>query len=274
MGRFEDILFVEDLDTSGGPAAIAANLNQFSGYALTGTDQIDAVRVKGLLLMRIMTSDETPNTAPAAGDIAIDTRREGDISLPLMGDLSFPGVLDLSPGVKIPPFVGINCLANGSGAGVEEHAIALRIWNPEAQSDFTVAVPPTDGVEIQINEMPTDANTAVTIDNFVDITGRANAYTNGQVALPDDQRVQVWLKAIRAEVPANMAGIAIAMPGQNHVYIYPAAALGNTKIDFVQEFGGALYCTADAPILVAGIGNGAAAIPLVLEMIVSRPTGV
>jgi len=274
MGRYEDVLFVEDLATNGGPAAIAANLNQFSGYTLTGTDQIDAVRVKGLMLMRIMTSDETIHTAPAAGDIAITGRREGDISLPFSAELSLPGVLDLSPGIPLAPGVGINCLANQSGAGAEEHAIALRIWNPEAGSDFTVATPPTSGVEIQINEMPTDANTAVTMDNFVDITGRLNAYTNGQTALPDDQRVQIWLKAIRTEVPAAMAGIVVAMPGLNHAYIYPAPALGLTRIDFEAEFGGALYCTADAPILVGGIGNGAAAIPLILEMVVQRPAGV
>lgn len=274
MGRFEDILWVEDVATNGGAAAIAANLNQFSGYELVGTDQINAVRIKDLLLMRIMTSDETVNTAPLPGDLAIDTRREGDISLPFETNLSTPGVLDLSPGIKVPPYVGMNVLANQSGAGAEEHAIACRIWNPVAESDFVVSTPPTDGVEIQINEMPTDANTAVTMDNFVDITGRLNAYTNGQVALPDDQRVEIWLKAIRTFVPAAMAGIAISMPGQNHVYIYPAAALGLTRIDFEAEFGGALYCTADAPILVGGIGNGAAAIPLILEMVVKRPGGV
>ena len=274
MGRFEDICWTESLDTNAAPAAIAANLNQFSGYTLTGTDQINAVRVKGLKLMRIMTSDETVHTAPAAGDLAIDTRREGDISLPYSLELSIPGVLDLAPGIAIPPGVGMNVLANKSGAGAEVHAIVCRIWNPEAQSDFTVQAPPTSGIEIQINEMPTDANTAVTIDNFVDITGRLNAYTNGQTALPDDQRVQVWLKAIRTEVPADMSGIAIAMPGLNHAYIYPCVSLGLTRIDFVKEFGGALYCTADAPILVAGVGNAAAAIPLILEMVVKRPGGV
>ena len=274
MGRFEDILWVEDLATNGGPAAIAANLNQFSGYTLTGTDQIDAVRIKGLLLMRIMTSDETVHTAPAAGDIALTTRREGDISLPFNKELGDPGILDLSPGVVLPPAEGMNVLANQSGAGAEEHAIACRIWNPDAKSDFTVQTPPKTGIEIQINEMPTDANTAVTMDNPVDITGRLNAYTNGQVALPDDQRVKIWLKAIRTEVPAAMAGIWVALPGLNHVYIYPAAALGLTRIDFEAEFGGALYCTADAPILVGGIGNGAAAVPLVLEMVVQRPGGV
>jgi len=274
MGRFEDIVWAEAVATNGGAAAIAANLNQFSGYTLTGTDQINAVRVKNLLLMRIMTSDETVNTAPLPGDLAIDTRREGDISLPFETNLSIPGVLDLSPGIKVPPNVGMNVLANQSGAGAEMHVIVCRIWNPEAKSDFVVATPPTDGVEMQINEMPTDANTAVTIDNFVDITGRLNAYTNGQVALPDDQRVQVWLKAIRTFVPADMGGIAVAMPGLNHVYIYPAASLGLTRIDFEAEFGGALFCTADAPILVAGVGNGAAAIPLILEMVVKRPGGV
>ena len=273
MGRFEDICWVEDIDLNAGPAAIAANLNQFSGYTLTGTDQIDAVRVKGLMLMRIMTSDEVKGT-PAAGDLAIDGRREGDISLPLTPTLSEPGYLDLAPGIPIAPAVGMNVLGNGDGAAAEEHCVVCRIWNPDAQSDFTVQPVPATGVEMQINEMPTDANTAYTIDNFVDITGRANAYTNGQTALPDDQRVEIWLKAIRPEVPAGMAGIALAMPGLNHVYIYPAPALGCSRIDFEAEFGGALHCTADAPIMVAGVGNAAAAVPLVLEMLVKRPAGV
>ena len=274
MGRFEDIVWTESLATNGGPAAIAANLNQFGGYTLVGTDQINAVRIKNLLLMRIMTSDETVNTAPAAGDLAIDTRREGDISLPFETNLSTPGHLDLSPGIKVPPNVGMNVLANQSGAGAEVHVIVCRIWNPDTDSDFTVQAAPTTGIEIQINEMPTDANTSDTMDNPVDITGRLNAYTNGQVALPDDQRVEIWLKAIRTEVPADMGGIFVQMPGLNHVYAYPAAALGLTRIDFESEFGGALYCTADAPILVGGIGNAGAAIPLILEMIVKRPGGV
>ncbi len=226
------------------------------------------------MLMRIMTSDETSPGVGEYGDIALLTRREGDISLPLCPDLSTPGLLDLSPGIVLPPAEGIDCLANGTGAGAESHVIAIRVWNPNKDSDFTVAVPPTDGVEMQINEMPTDANTALTIDNFVDIAGRLNAYTNGQTALPDDQRVEIWLKAIRFHVPADMGGICIAMPGLNHVYIYPGCSLGNSKIDFVQEFGGALYCTADSPLIVAGVGNAGAAIPLVLEMIVRRPQGV
>ena len=71
-----------------------------------------------------------------------------------------------------------------------------------------------------------------------------------------------------------MAGIVVGMPGMNHVYIYPAPALGLTRIDFEQELGGALFCTADAPIMVGGIGGGAAAIPLILEMVVERPGGV
>jgi len=274
MPRFEDVLWVEDLATNGGAAAIAANLNQFSGYTLTGTDQIDAVRMKGLKIVRIMTSDETVNTAPLPGDLALTTRREGDISLPFETNLSTPGILNLSPGIVLPPAEGMNVLANQSGAGAEEHAIAVRILNPNKDSDFTVQAPPTTGVEFQINEMPTDANTAVTMDNFVDICGRLNAYTNGQTALPDDQRVEIWLKAIRTFVPAAMAGIVVAMPGLNHVYIYPAASLGLTRIDFEAEFGGALYCTADAPILVGGIGGGAAAVPLILEMVVRRPGGV
>ena len=273
MGRFEDVVFAEAVATNAGPAAVAANLNQFSGYTLTGTDQINAVRQKGLVIVRLMASDET---APGLqyGDITLTTRREGDISTPLCQDLSIPGELRLVPGIPLPPAEGINYLGNASGAGAEMHVLAIRIWNPNTTSDFTVAVPPTDGVEVQINEMPTDANTAVTIDNFVDIAGRLNAYTNGQTALPDDQRVEIWLKSISFIPPADMGGIAVAMPGLNHIYAYPGASLGNNKIDFEAEFGGALYCTADSPILVAGIGNGAAAIPLVLNMIVKRPGGV
>lgn len=271
MGRYEDIAWMEDIDLSGGPAAIAANLNQFSGYPLNGTDAILAVRDPGLFIKRIMTADETPLTAAAFGDLALATRRGGDISLPLSTP-DGPGVLELpGQGIPLPPAEQMDVLGNASGAGAEQHAVVVRIWNPNHSSDFVHRNPPANA-EVCIYEMPTDANTASTIDNFVDVCGRSNAYTNGQTALPDDAQVQIYVHAIRAIVPAGQTGIALAMPGQNHAYIYPAPALSNVRFDFVKEFGAPFYCTGARPLQVASFGTATTLIPLVLEMSVVRPS--
>jgi len=271
--RFEDNCFLEDVATNGGPAAIEAALTQFSGYRAGGTaDEIRSPPSPGLRIVRIMTADETPLTAAAFGDITIDGRRGGDISLPLCspdgpGILEFPG-----SGIPWPPNTDINCLANGSGAGVEQHCIVLRVANPNAESSFEHAQPP-NGAELAFYEMPTDANTADTLDNPVSITGSDNAYTNGQTALPDDPRVEVYLHAIRAIVPAGQSGIYLLPPGQEHAYIYPAPALANVRFDFVKEFGAPFKCTAASPIQVGSFGTTTTAIPLVLEMSVVRPAG-
>lgn len=275
MPRFEDVNWVEDIDLSGGPAAIEANLNLFSGYTSPAADQINAVRQKGLRLMRIMAADETPYTAAQFGDIALATRRQGDISLPLSTP-DGPGILTLGPtGIPLPPYEQMDVLGNASGVGAEQHCVVARILNPNQDSNFTVRQAPTgDDIEFDVYEMPTDANTADTIDNFVDITGRLNAYTNGQTALPDDQRVEVWLHAVRFVAPAGQSGIALAMPSQDHVYIYCAPSVANVRVDLEREFGGALYCQGDSPINIASVGTATTLIPTVLEMSVKRPTGV
>lgn len=275
MPRFEDVNFNEDIDLSAGPAAIEANLNLFSGYTSPGADQINAVRQKGLRLMRIMAADETPYTAAQFGDVTLATRRQGDISLPLSTP-DGPGILTLgATGLAVPPYEVMTCLGNASGVGAEQHSVVLRIWNPNQQSNFKVmAAPSGDDTEFDVYEMPTDANTADTIDNFVDISGRLNAYTNGQTALADDQRVEIWLHAVQFTAPAGQSGIALAMPNQDHVYIYNAPSLANVRVDLVKEFGNPLYCTGDSPISIASVGTATTLIPTVLEMTVKRPSGV
>jgi hypothetical protein len=247
-------------------------LNHYAGYVAGGTaDEIRSPPKQGLKIVRIMAADETPLTAAQFGDIAIDGRRGGDISLPLSTP-DGPGILDLEPGIPWPPNTDINCLGNASGAGAEQHCVVLRVLNPHSNSEFTVQPVPTDG-EICIYEMPTDANTADTLDNPVDICGRANAYTNGQTALADDPRVQIWIKAIRFVAPAGQSGIYLLPPGQEHAYIYCAPSLANARVDFEAEFGGALYCTGASPILIGSVGTATTLIPCVLEMIVKRPAG-
>ena len=273
MPRFEDVCFLEDVATNAGPAAIESALNHFGGYTAGGTaDEIRSIGQDGLHIVRIMTADETPLTAAAFGDLAIDNRRGGDISLPLSNP-DGPGVLMLpGKGIPWPRSTDINCLANGSGAGAEQHIIVLRVLNPNKNPGFVHAQPPADA-EIAIYEMPTDANTADTLDNPVDICGRANAFTNGQTAIPNDSRYGVYLHAIRAVLPAGQSGIFLLPPGQEHAYIYPAPALANVRWDFVAEFGAPFFCTASEPILVGSVGTATTLIPLVLEMSIVRPSG-
>jgi hypothetical protein len=274
MGRFEDTCFLEDVDTSGGPAAIESALNHYGGYQAGGTaDEIRSPPGQGRRIVRIMTADETPNTAAAYGDLAIDGRRGGDISLPLC-KAEAPGITILpGGGIPWPPNTDINCLANASGGGAEQHCIVLRVWNPNGQSGFVTKPAPPEA-EACIYEMPTDANTADTLDNPVDICGRLNAYTNGQAALPDDPRVEIWLHAIDYVLPDGQSGIYLLPPGREHAYIYCAPDTTNQRVDFVQEFGAPLYCNGATPILIGSVGTATTLIPTVLHMSVLRPTGV
>ena len=270
MPRYEDVCWVEDIDGSAATVAIESALNHYAGYTAGGTaDEIRSPPGKRSIV-RIMTADETPLTAAQFGDIAIDGRRGGDISLPLSTP-DGPGVLNLpGKGINWPPNTDINCLANASGVGAEQHTVVLRCLNPDAQSGFKHGN--LEG-EICIYEMPTDANTADTLDNPVDICGRSNAYTNGQTAIPDDDRYEIALHAIRAVVPAGQSGIFLLPPGREHAYIYPTPALANVRWDFVKEFGAPFRCNGAAPILVGGYGTATTAIPMVLEMVVKRPDG-
>ena len=119
MARYEDVAFVEDIDGSAATVAIESALNHYAGYTAGGTaDEIRSPPGQGRKIVRIMTADETPLTAAQFGDIAIDGRRGGDISLPLSSP-DGPGVLDLEKlgGIPWPPNTDINCLANASGTG-------------------------------------------------------------------------------------------------------------------------------------------------------------
>lgn len=270
-GRLEDIAWEEEIDLNAGPAAIATSLVQFGGYTRVGNDQITAPREKNLKIVRIMTQDETGHvTTPSPGDLALGHRRGGDISLP-QGN-GKPGLLDLRPGIPLPPGETMDVLGNEGAAAGEMHSVVARVLNPNHKMPFTFAKPPPKG-EICIYEMPTDANTAVTMDNPVDICGRLNAYTQGQTALPDDDDVTVYLKAIRPYVPAGQGGIFIQPPGLEIALIYPVPALSDTRLDFEKEFGGAFKMSASNPILVGSFGNATTLIPLVMEMVVVRPAG-
>lgn len=269
--RFEDVSWEEEIDLNAGPAAIATSLTEFSGYRRVGTDQWQAPREKGLRIISIRTQDESPQVAPAFGDLALASRRGGDISLPI-GSTDKPGLLDLRPGIKLPSGEIMDVLGNGSGAATEMHSVVIRVMNPNHEMPFTFAAPPEDA-EIAIYEMPTDANTAVSLDNFVDVAGRDNAYTNGQTEIPDDEKFSMYVKAITASVPAGQGGFVIAPPGTESVLIYPAPALSTFRVDFTKEFGNPFFMTADNPIRVGSYGNATTLVPLVLEMAIVRPAG-
>ena len=273
MGRFEDILWMEGgLDTSGGPAAIETCLNQYGGWTRTGADQITAKAINGLLLTRVMTADEVPLAAAASGDIACTPALpRGDISLPLSHP-NGPGVHVYGAGVPIPSASVIDVLCNGSGAGAEEHAVVLRMWNPTKESAFNHGQPPATA-ERWLVEMIGDANTADTMDNPVDITGRSNAYTNGNTAVPNDENYTVWLHGMMRITLADQCGFFIVPPGDEHAYIYPSPALSNPWFDFEAEFGAPFVMTGSNPLRVGQLGTTNTASPFLLDISIQRPAG-
>jgi hypothetical protein len=218
-----------------------------------------------------MTADESSNVARDPGDLALLTRLLGDIVLP-RGQLDQPGVYVPRSPIKLPSGEQMDVLGNGSGSAAEQHAVAVRIRNRDAPPVFKWSMPPADA-DVYMVEMPTDAHTADTMDNPVEISGRTNAYAQGQKAISDDSGVTMWLLSVTPQHIAGQSGFFITDPADTINLCYVVPALGNHRFDFVKEFGGGFEMTGSNPIKVGGIGTITTAIPLIMEIAVIPKTG-
>lgn len=225
------------------------------------------------MIERIMTADETPNVAQNPGDIALLTRVVGgDIVLP-QSEPNEPGISVLPlGGLPLPSGEQIDCLGNGSGSGAEQHAVALRIFNPNEPEVFVWEEPPEDA-DLYMVEMPTDSQTADTMNNQVEISGRTNAYAQGQTPIRNSPEIDMYLMAITPVLIAGQSGFFITDQADTINLCYLVPALGNKRFDFVKEFGGAFKMKGSDPIKVGAIGTVTTAMPLIMELAVTQKAG-
>jgi len=259
-------LWSEDVATNAGIAVIQAALAAGNrGHDLSTVDVIQAPQRETRLAF-ILTADETPITAAAPGTVTV-AGRDRAVQLPLVKGDGTPGFEDFRSvgGLRIPKGTTLSNLGNASGAGAEQHQIALFVDDPGFPG-FPVAAGGKSKLAVT---MATGALTTATISGFVDVTGRTNAYTNTIRPIPDSKNIRCVLKRIGGWNAAGYGTCCIRNPGQDANLVFPMVSTFPTYYDLGALFGvpgGGLAFTADEPLQIGSIGVGANACTFYMEL--------
>lgn len=259
----------EDIDTSGGAAAVAAALiGGERGHTLVGTDQIK-VPSGGVRYLGFQSTDETIATLDADGYFTIGAKRRFDIPFnaaqcDITTEAWFPGGM-LCNAEDLIDYVG-----RSSGAGAEQHTLTHFVDQPSIGEPWTIRSPVGASCYLTV-ELVSAALVAQTASGWTDICGRTTAYPNAQAKIPNDKNIGVCLYAITPILTAGYSAIGLRTPSEsrNLMFVGDAAgtAVGKAKrIDLTQVFGGGLYCTADRPIMFGGLGVGTTAVGALAEI--------
>ena len=269
MGR-RSWVWNEDVATNGGIAAVAAALAAGNrGHELSGTDAIVAPNRENCRITSVLTADETPITASASGYVTVGSRNRA-FQLPLVKGDGTPGFMSFANigGLRVPKGVSLNCLANASGAGAEQHIVVLNVEDPEYRG-LPIAKPM--GKTKVVVTMATGAIVAQTLSGFVDICGRTNAYTNSIRAIADTKDITVQITKLGGILGAGYSGYVLRDKGGDGQLVFPGVATHPVYYDLVEMLGNAPTCKADEPLQLGGIGVSTAAQTAWMELLLSGP---
>lgn len=269
------LLFNEDIDLSTAAGAVAAALKGGElGHELVGSDQIVCprpVRVLGFAY-----GDEQSTVADADGALTVGNKRPYELPLEITGlhnDLKrwFPAPLQLASRE------GINLTGRSTGAGAEQHSCAIYVSDPGLGDPWKIRAPGGGDITALV-ALASAALTAATQSGFVDICGRTNAFVGGQNLIPNKKSVGVNLLAATLFCGAGYSGVTFRAPKGNRQLSLLAnsglatagvgAAVGPTaqRYDFVEAFGGGLFCDSSEPIEMGGFGVGTTPVQALLEL--------
>lgn len=268
-------LFNEDVDLSGGAGAVAAALlGGEIGHELNGTDQI--LCPSPLTLMGLQYADEQSTVADADGYLAIGNKRRIELPLEITDFHNCQQAWFPSP-IKLASREGIDLVGRSTGGGAEQHSCILFVDQPDLGEPWAVRAP-GGGDITQIVALVSSALVAQTQSGFADICGRTTAFVGGQRSIPNRPDIGVNLLAATLFAGAGYSGCTFRHPKSNRQLALMAngglatagiaAAVGPTaqRYDFVEMFGGGLFCSADKPITMGGFGVGTTAVQALLEL--------
>jgi len=257
--------WLEDANTSGGAAALAAiPVTEQHGIKLSGADTI-VLPEHPTWLRGIEVSDETPPTTDA-GYISV-SGRTSPIRLPVVPAGQGFGRRWFRNPIPLPAGGTLDCLANGSGAGAEEHGVIAFLEDPAAPAWPATSVP-ADAFAHPV-EMVTDAPAAAYRATTVEYSGRTNAYEDSAEILPDLDGIGVYLDAIQAELTAGYTLLVVEDNSYQNYLMFPCASTYDRKVHLSDYIGGALYSGARDCHLVGVSGVTTATQQLYLDLYVS-----
>lgn len=268
-------LFNEDLDLSGGAGAVAAALKGGElGHELVGTDQIVCPRAVSMIGFEY--GDEQSTVADADGYLAVGNKRRFELPLEITDLFNTFKFWAPSP-VKLASREGVDLVGRSTGGGAEQHSAVIFVDDPGVGEPWAIRAP-GGGDTTALVALVSAALVAQTQSGFVDITGRTNAYVGGQRLIPNRPSIGVNLLAATLFCGAGYSGVTFRHPSGNRQLALMAnsglatagvsAAVGATaqRYDFVEAFGGGLFCAADKPIEMGGFGVSTTAVQALLEL--------
>lgn len=253
MGIFT-IEWLEDLDLSGGSAAVALGLiaGKLGPYTRSTADIAVGPPGDNNRIVGAIACNETVSNSAATFSVEENTRSPYSIGGIESVELSpTPSEMQLGLDIKIPDkahlgFLGID------GAGAEQSACVLYIEKPDMEDPWRFS--PANAWDEVISVLhTTNARVLNTISGHVNILGRDNPYTGGQTPIPTSREVTIQIIKIIAQDVAGYSGPCLVRAGTANL-MFPCAATHTVVYDMMEMFGGYPTCPGDDPFDIAGVG--------------------
>ena len=256
-------LFNEDIDLTGGSAAVAAALaaGVRGGFVVDG-DSILAPVSDGMHIVGVLSGTET---AAIEGGTLTVTGMPRDLSLG--GTYVVPLHVFQQLGLWIPIAGGadIDFLGYDHAAAAQEFCSVI-IDDPTMPDPWDITpynnlegLLGRDGTTLNVG-ITSAARVAATQSGHTDICGRTTAYTDAQPAIPNVADIDIYVLDIHVIEAAGYSGVGLEAPGMRANLDFPTLATLETHYNMKDMFGGALHCKSNSPFNIYGYGVGAGAI--------------
>lgn len=251
MGLFT-IEWLEDLDLSGGTAAVALGLpaGQRGPWVQKTVDLAEGPSGDGAILRGYWAVNETVNNSGADFTVAENHRSPYEIGS-LDTTVTCPVQMQLGMNIPLPPRATLG--HNGfDGTGAEQNAGVMLIEDPRFPDPWRFSGANAWDEVIVVNPT-TAARVADTLSGHTDICGRTTAYTGGQAAIPSSAGTTIQVLQVVSNDVAGYSGVALERQGIANL-CFPTVATVPTTYNMMEMFGAYPTCPADDPFNICGVG--------------------
>lgn len=259
MGLFT-IEWLEDVDLSGGTAAVALGLvaGQRGPWVQKTVDLAEGPSGDGAKIRGYWACNETVQNSGADFTVAENHRSPYEIGA-IDTTITSPLTMQLGCNIPIPPRATLG--HNGfDGTGAEQSAGVMLIEDPRFPDPWRFSAA-NDWDEVIIVNPTTNARVLDTISGHVDICGRTNAYTGAQAAIPSSSKTTIQVIHVTSNDVAGYSGACLERQGMANL-MFPTVATTPTNYSMFDMFGAYPTCPADDPFNIAGVGVTTAAMTL------------
>ena len=258
---FKAGLFNEDIDMTGGSAAVAAALaaGVRGGFVVDG-DSILAPKSDDLEIRAIISGTET--AAIEGGTLTIAGNPQSPVSLGGTYVVPLHVFRDFGLHIPVGSRADIDFLGYDHAAQCQEFASVI-MFDGETGDPWNITEKPSFEQTLVVSVVSA-ARVADTQSGDADICGRDQAYADGQPQIPDRKGIDIYVRKVIVREGAGYSGVGLRSPGVNKEEVcnldFPCLATVTEVYDIEKMFGGAFHCTADEPFDLYGFGVGANAV--------------